>query len=37
VQAQKPEMQAFVESLKQGDEVELKYTEALAVSVEAAQ
>jgi hypothetical protein len=37
VQAEKPEMQTFVESLKQGDEVELKYTEALAVSVEAAQ
>ena len=37
VQAQKPEMQKFVETLKQGDEVELKYTEALAVSVEAAQ
>jgi hypothetical protein len=37
VQAQKPEMQTFVQSLKQGDEVELKYNEALAVSVEPAQ
>lgn len=33
---QDPEMQAFLETLKAGDEVEITYNEALAVSVEPA-
>jgi hypothetical protein len=34
VQVKRPEAQKFIGTLKQGDQVELTYTEALAVSVE---
>jgi hypothetical protein len=36
VTAQRPEGQKFVGTLKKGDEVEITYTEALAVNIEAA-
>jgi hypothetical protein len=36
VEVQRPEGQAFVRGLKEGDKVELTYTEALAISVEPA-
>lgn len=35
VEVKKPEAQAFAATLKKGDEVELTFTEALAVSIEA--
>jgi hypothetical protein len=36
ITVQNPDAQAFIKKLKKGDEVEITYTEALAISVEPA-